>query len=169
MLKTRLYRISLALCCCGLICLFTACRSSGSPATVPSTTPTTPTTLTAAATPTSTSSELPPATILVYKGHTGIVNTVAWSPNGKRIASGSDDHTVQIWGAATGEMLLTNNDNTMAVNKVAWSPDGKFIASAGEDGTVQVWNATSGKAVYTFRGHTEEVLTVAWSPDGNRI
>ncbi len=130
MLKTWLYRILLAVSYCGLICLFTACRSSGASANVPSTTPatpTTPTTLTATATPTSTSSEQPTATILAYKGHTDIVNTVAWSPDGKRIASGSDDHTIQIWDDATGKMLLTNNDNTLAVNKVAWSPDGKLI------------------------------------------
>jgi WD40 repeat protein len=65
---------------------------------------------------------------------------MVWSPDGKRIASGSEDNTVQVWDASTGKNLFTYRGHTSAVNVVAWSPDGKRIASVGAaENTVQVW------------------------------
>jgi WD40 repeat protein len=72
-------------------------------------------------------------------GHTGTVFSVAWSPDGKRIASGSGDHTVKVWDASTGKIVLTYSDHSDRVNTVAWSPDGKYIASGSFDNTVKVW------------------------------
>jgi eukaryotic-like serine/threonine-protein kinase len=68
------------------------------------------------------------------------VHAVAWSPDGTLIASGSDDHTVQVWDASTGARLLLYQGHTASVAAVAWSPDGKLIASGSADSTVQVWN-----------------------------
>ena len=83
------------------------------------------------------SSSLAPGTILyVYRRHTGSVRSVAWSPNGVRIASGSDDKTVQVWDAANGGQSLTFSSHAAKVFAVAWSPDGRRIASGNNDGTI---------------------------------
>jgi serine/threonine protein kinase len=104
-----------------------------------------------------------------YRGHSSRMNAVAWSPDGKRIASGGLDKTVQVWNAATGGNVLTYAGHSYTVFAVAWSPDGKRIASGGLDKAVQVWDASTGGNVFTYTGHTDFVYAVAWSPDGKRI
>jgi eukaryotic-like serine/threonine-protein kinase len=81
------------------------------------------------------------ATLLTYHGHSSFVQAVAWSPDGKCIASGSSDKAVQIWDATTGATIYTYPGHTSEVNVVAWSPDSKRIAFGSSDGTVQVWQA----------------------------
>jgi WD40 repeat protein/HEAT repeat protein len=108
--------------------------------------------------------------LYTYRRHTGNVRSVAWSPDNTRIASGSDDRTVQVWDAANGGHSFTYSGHASTVLTVAWSPDGRRIASAGHDGTVQVRDASTGRNVFTYRGHTGDAVTaVAWSPDGKRI
>ena len=117
------------------------------------------------------SSGLALGTVLsIYRRHTGSVQSVAWSPNGTRIASGSKDKTVQVWDATNGDNSFAYHGHPFAVLTVAWSPDGRRIASAGYDGAVEVWDAFTGRNVFTYRGHTGNAVTaVAWSPDGKRI
>ena len=110
-----------------------------------------------------------PHPLCVYRGHHDYVKTVAWSPDGTRLASGGRDNTVQIWNAATGANIFTYRGHKDIVQAVAWSPDGKRIASASGDHTVQVWDANDGAHVYSYQGHSYEVTGVAWSPDGKRI
>jgi len=69
------------------------------------------------------------------------VEAVTWSPDGRRIALGSNDKTVQVWNAAGGGDVYTYGGHSNPVYAVAWSPDGKHIASGSEDETVQVWRA----------------------------
>src|SRR5260370_859481 len=104
-----------------------------------------------------------------YHGHSDYVSAVAWSPDGKRIASASGDHTVQVWDAVNGSHVLTYRGHSSDVATVAWSSDSQFIASGGLDTTVQVWQAATGNLVYTYHGHSDAVFDVAWSPDGTRI
>jgi len=107
--------------------------------------------------------------LYTYPRHLGGVNAVAWSLNGKSIASGSNDNTVQVWNAANGSNISTYRGHAQSVEAVAWSPDGKHIASASWDMTVQVWDAANGSNISTYRGHNAAVYTVAWSPDSKRI
>jgi WD40 repeat protein len=105
-----------------------------------------------------------------FRGHTNTVNTVAFSPDGKRIASGSSDHSVRIWNAATGQELLTLKGNTGEVNCVAFSPDGKRVASGILDGTVKVWDVNSAQALLTLKGPARLYdQGLAFSPDGKRV
>jgi eukaryotic-like serine/threonine-protein kinase len=107
--------------------------------------------------------------LCVYRKHTAFVNAVAWSPDGKRVASGADDATVQVWDPRTGSSHLTYRGQKRLVEAVAWSPDGTLLASGGFDHTVQVWHAATGTPLLTYHGHTNAVMTVAWSPTGARI
>jgi len=111
----------------------------------------------------------PPPYLTQYRGHTQAVTAVAWSPDGKHIASGSYDCTVQVWDALTGRNAFIYRGHTLYVYAVAWSPDGRRIASASYDRTAQVWDAASGGHVLTYPGHAAPVTAVAWSPDGRRI
>ena len=106
---------------------------------------------------------------LTLKGHTAGVSSVAWSPDGKRLATGSYDKTAKVWDAATGQELLTLKGHTGYVFSVAWSPDGKRLATGSWDGTAKVWDAASGQELLTLKGHTDVVSSVAWSPDGKRL
>ncbi len=110
-----------------------------------------------------------PGALYTYRGHSDGVDAVAWSPDGRRIASGSLDTTVQVWDAADGGNVYTYRGHSGFVYAVAWSPNGKRIASGSSDKTVQVWDAADGGHVYTYRGHSDTVTAVAWSPDGTRI
>jgi hypothetical protein len=106
---------------------------------------------------------------VTYRGHSQQVFAVAWSPDGRRIASGGGDQTVQVWNAADGSHVFTYRGHVGNVDAVAWSPDGRRIASGGADGTVQIWRIVEESRAFTYRGHIHSVLAVAWSPDGSRI
>lgn len=105
---------------------------------------------------------------LTYRGHSSWVQSVAWSLDGKRIASGGGDLTVQIWDTTSGTHTLTYHGHSSWVHSAVWSLDGKHIASGG-DYTVQIWDATTGTRVLTYNGHSSWVQSVAWSPNGKYI
>jgi eukaryotic-like serine/threonine-protein kinase len=77
---------------------------------------------------------------VIYRGHDNGVQALAWSPDGKRIASGSWDTTVQVWNATTGQHLFTYRGHADIVGALAWSPDGERIASV--DDQLRVWQAS---------------------------
>ena len=98
-----------------------------------------------------------------------LAHSVAFSPDGRRIASDGWDHTVKVWNASSGQELLTLKGHTDSVSSVAFSPDGDRIASASLDRTLKLWDAKNSQEMFTLRGHTGKVRHVAFSPDGRRI
>jgi hypothetical protein len=97
------------------------------------------------------------------------VRGVAFSPDGKRIVTGSHDHTAKVWDAETGQEVLALRGHKHWVNAVAFSPDGKRIVTGSEDKTVKVWDAQGGQELLTLKGHTSVVFCVAFSRDGKRL
>ena len=106
---------------------------------------------------------------LTLRGHSDIVTSVGVSPDGKRIVSGSDDKTVKVWDAQTGDETHTLKGHTGYVQSVAFNPNGTRIVSGSNDKTVRVWNATTGKETVKISGHAKGVSCVRFSPDGTRI
>jgi WD40 repeat protein len=97
------------------------------------------------------------------------IRTVAYSPDGARLATAGDDRKARIWDAASGQLLLTLSGHGDRIWGVAFSLDGKRLATASLDNTAKVWDATTGKELRTLSGHRNMVLGIAFSPDGKQI
>ncbi|QQZ30204.1 WD40 repeat domain-containing protein [Thiothrix subterranea] len=99
----------------------------------------------------------------------GAISELVYSPDGKVIASGSEDKTMRLWDAATGKEMKTLSGHSLGVSALAYSPDGKVIASGSGDMTVRLWDAATGQVLNTLSGHSLGVSALAYSPDGKVI
>jgi RNA polymerase sigma factor (sigma-70 family) len=108
--------------------------------------------------------------LATFRGHTEFVIAVAFSPDGKSVASAGGEKIVKVWDLATGKERLSLQGPVSGFRGLAFSPDGRLLASAGGgDKTVQVWDTTTGKPLTTLAAHTKQVWTVAFTRDGQRL
>ena len=103
------------------------------------------------------------------EGHRGDVYSIAFSPDGTTLASGSWDSTMRLWDAVTGAPKHTLEGHRGDVYSIAFSPDGTTLASGGWDNTVRLWDAVTGAHKYTLEGHRGDVYSIAFSPDGTTL
>jgi WD40 repeat protein len=106
---------------------------------------------------------------LLLSGHQQIVRSAAFSPDGGRIVTASDDNTARIWDAATGKETKVLGGHEDHVRSAVFSPDGTLIVTASDDKTARIWDAATGKEIKVLRGHDEALSSAAFSPDGTRI
>ncbi len=106
-----------------------------------------------------------------WQGHSGSVSSVAFSPDGRRVFSGSGDNSLRLWDLATGKPLGQPwQGHSDLVYSVAFSPDGRRVVSGSRDNNLRLWDAASGKPLgEPWQGHSDWVFSVAFSPDGRRV
>lgn len=106
---------------------------------------------------------------LTLTGHDTWVRDVAYTPDGQRLVTGSDDATARVWDAASGAELLVLRGHEDAIYGIDVSADGQWLATASADGTARIWDLASGEVAQTLSGHNEAVRSVAFAPDGGLL
>jgi len=97
------------------------------------------------------------------------VYSVAYSPDGKKIAAGIGNQFIRLWKGESGELLHSIDSQGKRIYSVAFSPDGRVLFSGAEEGAMGAWDSVSGKELLSPDGHEEDVISISVSPDGNRI
>jgi hypothetical protein len=105
----------------------------------------------------------------VLAAHQDVIHDLAWSPDGRTLATCSYDRLIKLWDAATGQLRQTLKDHSDAVYGIAWSPDGRLLASAAADRAVKVWDVATGVRLYTLGESTDWLYAIAWSSDGRHL
>ena len=107
--------------------------------------------------------------ILSCNGHTAWIQSLAFSPDGQILASGSNDQTIRLWNVHTGQCLKTLRGHTSWIQSLAFSPNGQILASGSNDQTVKLWNVSTGECLQTFLGHSNRVFFTTFSPNGQTL
>ncbi|HEX8737216.1 MAG TPA: caspase family protein [Pyrinomonadaceae bacterium] len=107
--------------------------------------------------------------LVIQTGHTSLVNTVAFSRDGKMMASGGGDNTVRLWNVETGWQIKSLEGHTNYILALAFSPDGKTLASGGFDASIRLWDVQTGRQIKSLEGHTKQIFSIAFSPDGETL
>ncbi|HLG62352.1 MAG TPA: helix-turn-helix domain-containing protein [Ktedonosporobacter sp.] len=116
------------------------------------------------------SAHLTPETCpLPYQGHQDVVNSCAWSPDSRWIASGGQDESLQVWSAQTKRLRFPSLQITNPISSVDWSPDGNSLVFGAKDGKIYSCDALTGQHLTTYSGHTDAVNAVAWAPTSQQF
>ena len=107
--------------------------------------------------------------IHILKGHKGPIGRIAWSPDGRIIATPSEDKSIKLWDGSKGTILKTLKGHSDRVIAVDWSPNGSLLASSSDDGTIRLWDICNYEELRKLDRHRKGVRVVRWSFDGNKL
>src|SRR5436309_116764 len=103
------------------------------------------------------------------QGHSEVIFCIAWSPDGRVLASGALDNTIRLWDGQTGQHVRTLEGHSEGIFSITWSPDGRVLASSSPDNTIRLWDGHTGQAMRTLEGHTDNIKSLSFSRDGRLL